>query len=273
VGGVTPSEAPIFDFRAILCGPGNAGDGDGALSHALKIALAGNCELMLVRPAGETDASSQKALRDRLSRWLHARQAPRTSWLNVEGDPAQGFAQLVRTQRPDLLILGATVDAAGGRAVDPGLAAALAQVPATPTLYVPLGATGLVASATGELRLHRVLIPVGVSPDPSAAVELAQHLAASVGASQLHYMTLHVGKGSEVPTLVRMRDDARWEHRNRGGNVVVDAIVEEADTFGADLIAMSTSAWRASRRQLFGDTISQVMHRVGCPILIAPVVP
>ena len=121
----------------------------------------------------------------------------------------------------------------------------------------------------GEVRLHHVLIPVDHDPKPAAAIGTIMgfaHLLAGIDAEE---RLLHVGK--RAPQVERQAEPHRpLPVATRKGDPV-EAIVDVANDWPADLIGMPTAGHHGFLDALRGSTTERVLRRAPCPVLAVPV--
>ena len=255
-----------------------------AFVHALRIALAARAKLYLLHVAsgGDDDVMAFPHVRDTLARWglmdpgdppqaVEAKLGLRIVKVDLEPQaPADGVRRFVTDHPPGLMVLATEARQGAARWLHGSVAEKLARVTTAPTMFVPAKARGFVDQRRGEVRLHHVLIPIDHKPKPAAAVGFAMglaHLLAGMGAEE---RLLHIGEappriarhnepGRVLPVALRQSDD------------IVAAIIDAANDWPADLIAMACAGHRSVLDLMRGSTTEQVLRRAPCPVLAVPV--
>jgi nucleotide-binding universal stress UspA family protein len=262
--------------------------GESAYAHALRLALGARSHLAIVHVAhpdvGEdADWAAFPGVRATLARWglLDADAAPsevadrlgvRISKIEVaDKDPARGLDRYLADRPCSLLVLATQARQGLDRLMNGSIAEAVARSSRMPALLLPVGADGFVDTATGTSRLRNILVPVDAATAPLDAIELALAIADILedGTALLHL--LHVGDPGDAPTLaMEPRLDRRVQRLTAAGPVV-QAILQTADSTGADLIAMATHGHDSILDSLRGSTTEQVLQAAPCPVLAVPV--
>jgi nucleotide-binding universal stress UspA family protein len=253
-----------------------------AFAHALRIALAEKSTLYLLHVAidgDEREWAKFPHVRATLARW----------GLLDEGASADAVGDFgIRVAKPGLtphttvtailhflashsadLIVLATEDRQGvARWLHGSVAEQLARHAKVPTLFVPARAPGFIDPERGDIHIRHMLVPIDHHPKPTIAVEMIAGLVYRLAGDAVEGHFLHVGRhaprvqrnaGLDTPPPVTIRD----------GNVV-EAILNAAGEWPADLIGMPTAGHHGFLDALRGTTSERVLRQAPCPILTVP---
>ncbi|MBM4127661.1 MAG: universal stress protein [Nitrospira sp.] len=143
-----------------------------------------------------------------------------------------------------------------------------------PVLAVHGGVAGDVVRHTATVRFARMLLATDFSACADEALHAVSRLAALAGAGVrvVHVHSTEDGK----PHMQQKMDRVIQALRDRGieadgtcrpGNPV-EAILEEASRWEADLVAVGTQGRRGLSRLLLGSVAEGVLRRAGCPVLV-----
>jgi nucleotide-binding universal stress UspA family protein len=255
-----------------------------AFAHALRIALTAKCSLHILHVAtarDETDWMAFPHVRAALANWgLMAANEPPAAVCSklgvriakVELAPQStigGILQFLDEHPADLIVLATEARQGAARWLHGSVAEKLARHAKAPTLFVPAGARGFVDQARGEVRLGRVLIPVDREPKPAAAIGTIMSFAHVLAGADVEERLLHVGRN---PPQVQRHSDPRHPVpvAIRQGDVV-EAIIEAAADWHADMIGMATAGHHGFLDALRGSTTERVLRQAPCPVLAVPV--
>ena len=254
-----------------------------AFVHALKIALAAKAMLYILHVASgrDDDVMAFPQVRDTLARWglmdadeppeaIEARLGLRVGKIDLEPQaPEDGVRRFIADRPPDLMVLATEARQGAARWLHGSVAEKLARATTAPTLFVPAKARSFVDQMRGEVRLHHVLIPIDHRPKPAAAVGFAMGLAHMLAGMSAEERLLHVGK--EPPRIARHNEPGRVRPVALRQGDVVEAIVDAANDWPADLIAMATAGHRSVLDIMRGSTTERVLRQASCPVLAVPV--
>lgn len=179
--------------------------------------------------------------------------------------PVDGVLHFLRTHPADLIVLATEGRQGVARWLHGSVAEKLARQSRASTLFVPAKARGFVDPRRGEVHLKHVLIPVDHEPPPAGP--LAQimgfaHLLAGIDAEE---RLLHVGH--EAPAVQHHAEPRRRLPVALRQGDAVDAIVDAAGEWPADLIGMPTAGHHGFLDVLRGSTTERVLRRAPCPLL------
>ena len=253
-----------------------------AFVHALRIAIAAKATLTIVHVASDPDQqewASFPHVRETLANWglmkasdsieaIHAKTGVKVIKIEMmPHDPVDAELRYLN-QHPAGLLVAATQARQGvARWLHGSVAEDLARNVSAPTLFVPAEVRGFVDPARGEVRLRRVLMPVDHEPAPDEAVETAMGFAQMMSGGIAEAQGLHVG---DTPPSVQLRGQTRplpVAHRNGD---VLDAVLDVANDWSADLIAMATAGHQGFMDALRGSTTEQLVRQAPCPVLAVP---
>ena len=255
-----------------------------AFAHALRIALTTQASLYLLHVAvraDKTDWMSFPYVRQALANWglMSAHEPPAAvcerlgvKISKVELSPQStvgGILNFLDKQAADLIVLATEGRQGAARWLHGSVAETLARHAKTPTLFVPHRKRGFVDQARGELHLHRVLIPIDHEPKPAAAIGTIMGFAHTLAGMAVEERLLHVG--GNPPQVQRHTEPHRpLPVAIRHGDVI-DAIVDAATDWQADLIGMATAGHHGFLDALRGSTTERVLRQAPCPLLAVPV--
>lgn len=254
----------------------------GAFAHALKIALAAKATLTVLHVAGAHDMNEWEHfphVRRTLADWglMDANEPPEAIARKlgmtvrkiemVPQAPLEGIVHYLRTHAADLIVLATEGRQGVARWLHGSVAEALARHSRTPTLFVPAKVRGFVDERRGEVRLRHVLIPVDHTPKPMAAIDTIMGIARLIAGIDAEERLLHAGNAA--PVVERGGTHRRLPVGLRKGDAV-DAIVDVANDWPADLIGMPTAGHHGFLDALRGSTTERVLRRAPCPLLAVP---
>jgi nucleotide-binding universal stress UspA family protein len=253
-----------------------------AFLHALRLALATHAELSLLHATTEQrgpDWSAFPGVRDTLHRWGRDGDAGAPArepalrvgkFVAVDGDPVHAAVEFVQGHPTELVVLATEQRRGVARWTHRATAEPLARGTGAMTLFIPARSEGFVASASGQLTLDRILVPVDHTPKPEAATDAVEALVTGLGATGACGRILHVGEAGAMPALrFPVPAACQWEIVARPGNPV-DEIVAAAAAWAADLIVMTTAGHAGVLDALRGSTTERVLRLTRCPVLAVP---
>jgi nucleotide-binding universal stress UspA family protein len=248
-----------------------------AFAHALRLALASKSKLLLLHvtsSATKHEWSSFPHVRALLSRWgiLEANASPHdiASRLGIEvskveirhRDPALGLFEFFLSHRPDLIVLMTHGREGLHRWLSRSVSEQLARQTHVPTLFFGPNAMGFVDTATGELRLERILVPIAHHPSPGLALSLTNDVFGSIGSSPPSIKLFHVGhKPPPLDDMMGVPQVALAE------GPVVSTILTFAQENQMQLIAMPTAGHQGFLDVFRGSTTERVLREASCPVL------
>ena len=256
-----------------------------AFAHALKLALAAKAELRVVHYVEEdveVEWDCFPKVKETLTQWGilssdSSKDEIHNLGITVEGIIAKGsdvFSQIFRhleLKPADLLVLATHQIDGLNRWLYKPVAEPLARLVGRPTLFVPAVSDGWVSVEDGTLTLERVLIPLTQTPDPQPAIERAADLATLLGVKESEWKLFHVGKSEDMPSIeFPTREGWKWEKVASPGHPI-DGILQMANEFSPNLIAMMTEGHKGLLDMLLGSTTERVLRGVRCPVLAIPV--
>ncbi len=256
----------------------------GAFAHALRIALTAKCGLHILHVAtarDETDWMSFPHVRAALANWGLMNENERPAAVcrklgvkiaKVELAPQStigGILHFLDQHPADLIVLATEGRQGVARWLHGSAAEKLARHAKAPTLFVPAKVRGFVDQARGEIHLRRVLIPVDREPKPAAAVGAIMSFAHALAGADVGERLLHVGRN---PPQVQRHSDPQHSIpvAIRHGDVV-EAIIDAASDWQADMIGMATAGHHGFLDALRGSTTERVLRQAPCPLLAVPV--
>jgi nucleotide-binding universal stress UspA family protein len=255
----------------------------GAFAHALRIAVSAKAKLYILHVASgsDDDVMAFPHVRDTLARWglmnvgepqeaVEAKLGMRIAKVDLEPQaPEDGVRRFIASHPPGLMVLATDARQGAARWLHGSVAEKIARATTAPSLFVPAKARGFVDPMRGEVRLHHVLIPIDHKPKPAAAVGFAMGLARMLAGMNAEERLLHIGK--EPPRIARHDEPGRVLPVALREGDVVEVIVDAANDWPADLIAMATAGHSSVLDIMRGSTTERVLRRAPCPVLAVPV--
>jgi nucleotide-binding universal stress UspA family protein len=274
----------MLDIRSIVHPTDLSEASAGAFTHALKVAIRTKATLTILHVAAgpqTDDWADFPHVRQTLANWglmegkestaaITGRLGIKVSKLAMEPQsPLDGILHFLHAHPAGLIVLSTEGRQGVARWLHGSVAEQVARHAKAPTLFVPAKARGFVDQMRGEVHLRRVLIPVDRKPKPAAVVGTIMsfaHLMAGIDAEE---RLLHVG--SKPPQVERHSEPHRpLPVAIRQGDVV-EAIIDVANDWPADLIGMPTAGHHGFLDALRGSTTEQVLRLAPCPLLAVPV--
>jgi nucleotide-binding universal stress UspA family protein len=257
----------------------------GAFAHALRIALDAKAGLTLLHVANKPktdDWDSFPHVRQTLVDW--GLLDPQASIEAIERQlgivirkaemepqsPLDGIRHFLRQHPADLIVLSTEGRQGAARWLAGSVAEEVARASRLPSLFVPAKARGFVDLRRGETRLRHVLIPVDHAPKPAPAIGSIMTFARLVGGEDAEERLLHVGD-DPPPQVQRHREPHRPLPVARRKGDPVEAILDVANDWPADLIGMPTAGHHGFLDALRGSTTERVLRQAPCPVLAVPV--
>ncbi len=251
-----------------------------AFAHALRIALVEKSTLFLLHaaePGDGTDWRQFPHVRATLARWgLMDEDAPahavgklgiRVAKLGLTPQATvDTILHFLASHSADLIVLATEGRQGVARWLHGSAAEELARHAKVPTLFVPAGAPGFIDPEQGDLHIRHVLIPIDHHPRPVNAVGTIAGLLDRLAGAEAEQHFLHVGR--HAPQIQRQAAPDRPVAMREGD--VVDAILEAAREWPADLIGMPTAGHRGFLDALRGSTSERVLRQAPCPVLTVP---
>jgi nucleotide-binding universal stress UspA family protein len=277
-------------IRRIVLATDLGADSQEVFAQALGLALQARSELFLLHVAepDRPDATwrrlpTVRALLERWGRLLPYATDADYRTLGVKVHPVERglegrdlrvrVARGIESLRPDLVILSPHVHTLLDRFANGTVSEPVAREVHKPSLFLPPGARTFVSVATGEVKVQRVVVPVGSGVDSGALLSELEQLLVSLGVGAVNFTVVHVGSWATAP-LDRMpsRPDWSWRMEVRSGTVV-EQILDAVELHRADLVVMGASGSPTLRSRVFGSTTSRVLSRTRCPVLALPMGP
>jgi nucleotide-binding universal stress UspA family protein len=254
-----------------------------AFHHALKAALISKCVLTVLHvadggPAGWTEFPG---VRETLERWrLLPPNSPKSAVPELGIDvrktmardqhPVKAVLKYMETHPANLIVLASHTHEGRATWLRESVAEPVARKAGQMTLFIPDGSRGFVSAETGEVSLHRILIPIASKPAAGPALAAAARLAMRLERERGTFVLLHVGDESQRPALKPVDVPGwQWKSVNREGDVI-EGILEEAKKEQTDLIVMSTDGRNGFLDALRGSHSERVLRGAPCPVLTVP---
>ena len=254
-----------------------------AFAHALRIALAAQCELHLVhvdRPEGHLPGDSFPHVRALLAGWkLMKEDDPRSEVEAKLGiritkreisptDPPAAIVDYLDHHPSELIVLGTQGRAGWSYLKSGSVAERIARKAQASTLFVRANSRCFVDESNGDLFLNRVLMPIDHETPWLGAFDEIVRLVNFLNPNGVEIRVLHVGK--ESPAIPTDGAGLSTDDIELRSGPVVETIIAAAIEFDADLIAMPTAGRRGVLDALRGSTTERVLHHTPCPLLAIP---
>ncbi len=255
-----------------------------AFAHALRIGLSAKSRLYILHisvKADETDWMSFPHVRDALARWglMRTSEPPATvcdrlgiKVSKVELEPQSivgGIQRFLDEHKVDLIVLATEGRQGVARWLHGSAAEKLARHAGVATLFVPARAHGFIDPTRGEVHLRHVLIPIAHKPKPAAAMSTIMGFANMLAGIDAEMRLMHVGR--KPPQIQRHAEANRPLPVAMRQGDVVEAIIDVANDWPADLIGMPTAGHHGFLDALRGSTAERVLRQAPCPLLAVPV--
>jgi nucleotide-binding universal stress UspA family protein len=204
-----------------------------------------------------------------LRRWGSRSEVKQDRIVRDDGDDiAETVLDMLKRLQPALVVCSTHTRTGIERVLAGSVAEAVARNLPCPTLLLPAKARTFVDSASGALRLERMLVPAQGPPVARAAIgacALLSRLAAIKGAE---IVLVHAEDGSPAPhvetpagfTITRKTIHLPLEER----------LLQTASETNASVIVMATRGHDSLPDIVFGSHTERVLHGSPCPLLWVP---
>ncbi len=188
-----------------------------------------------------------------------------------DGDAATLLLEAIAELEPELVVVGTRARHGVDLALMGSTAEALVRDANVPVLLLPAGHRGFVDPDTGELRLRRILVPMGDHHAAQAAMDGAVRLADLTGERKGDLILVHVGDEDDAPA-VTLHGGKGWGRRwvQTKGRVVHE-VIERAEAEQADLIVMASRGHDSLIDSILGSHTERVLRHSPCAVLAMPV--
>ncbi|MBI1177887.1 hypothetical protein GC207_10675 [bacterium] len=255
-----------------------------AFAHALRIAVASHGLLNVIHVGDFKKGVSWEAfphVRPMLTRWgfLPARATLKEMHelgigvkkveLGAEST-ANLVAGYIVENGPSLVVIATHQRRGIDRLLHASISEKVARRTHARTLFVPQGVDGFVRTATGEITLRRVLVPLKLGLAPQFAVDEAVRIVRLLDCHDVRFTLLHIGSKYAMPR-VHIASEHNWKvDRVCAAGVVEEQIVKAARSHRADLIVMVTQGHAGFLDAVRGNSTERVLHDAPCPVLAIP---
>ena len=274
---MTDSDRPFTVLHATALTP----EDEAPFRHAIALVAAAGGRLVSVHATDVLEAELELPEAMPVMRaWAQARGVATETVGSVEHqrllqkgaeDPNTLLLQAIDEIRPDLVVAGTRARHGVDLALMGSTAHALVRQARVPILLVPAGHPGFVDAETGELRLHRILVPMGDAVAAQTAMDAAVRVADLTGEHKGELVLVHVGDEADAPA-VTLHGGMGWGRRwVQVHGTVVHEVVERAEAEQADLLVMASRGHDSLLDSILGSHTERVLQRSPCPLLTAPV--
>lgn len=265
-------------IRAIAHPTDFSPEGQVAFAHALRLAVANRCPLDLLHVRGQHDADHYEKfphIREVLMRWgvlgpqasvedIAAVAGVRARKVEIrDAHAAEGLAQFLTSHLPELLVMATHGRDGLNRWLHGSVSSEVARKVQAPVMLIGPAARPFVDLGSGEMRLHKILVPIAHDPVPLRGLHILETLMEGLDVT---IDIVHIGP--EVPHLLDSKG-ATLKVRQIDGPVI-DRILEEAEIGRASLIAMPTAGNHGYLDALRGSTTEQIVAKAPCPVVALP---
>jgi nucleotide-binding universal stress UspA family protein len=255
---------------------------ENAFAHALALALMCQTTFTILHAGGSLeDWERFPAVRTTLERWgllekgsphsaVFEQLAVRVTKVNLQNrSPLRATLDYLTRYPTDLIVMATEGRQGLPRFLQPSVAERIAERSGTQTLFVPAKARGFVSLQTGQMSLHRILLPVDHHPSPLPAIEYASRIVTAIG-EPVEVHLLHVGETAPMPAYELPEiPHCLWHTEHRRGEVV-NEVIKAAHEYDVELIMMATAGHEGILDALRGSVTQQVLRRAPCPLLAVP---
>ena len=258
-----------------------------AFHHALAIAIRRGAQFTLLHAMGRRATDNWAdfpSVRDTLARWRVSGTTEaledkirRSTVSKIEvpiRDPVAACRDYTDRNSVDMIVLATEGRSGLSRLLGASRAERLARESRLFTLFVPAERRPFVDGDTGEVTLHRILLPIDPATDPRPAMLRAVQAAALLDDPSLEITLLHVhtGDAEDTPTTdAPQLPFCQWKVLVRRSDDVVGEILGVADEIQADAIYMSTSWHKPGLGRREGGVTEAVLEKASCPVAAVPV--
>ena len=190
----------------------------------------------------------------------------------VDDDPLDSLLAALNDISPDMLVVATHQRNGLERLLYGSGAEALALNADVPTLFLPISEPGFVASATGDLVLNRVLLPVDNAETADEVLTVATDLLSQLGLEHLDLLLLHIGPERVLDHIkLPATAPAGWCLIKQYSNgPLTSQIAELADAHDVGLCVMGTRGHDGVEDILWGSHTEQTIRSAHCPVLSVP---
>ncbi len=276
-------------LRSILFPLASAEDDRAALIHALRIAIANQSLLSILRLDSNWDILRTKPISDirqLLMLWgMPPSLSAKDEIENHESTPGFTILQCLPTESSespswisvnaehnavDLVVMNADFGDSLTSYLQ-GRVELYGHLKIHATLLVPSNTIRFVSTSDGTVRLSKILVPFLANPDPINGLTFLRELLASLGQTQGSFTLLYVGTPDATPSVEPPQVDGwTWVVKSLPGSPA-EKILQQADCMDADLIVLTVTRTEGLQPNRLGPIPVQVIRRSRCPILLVPV--
>ena len=254
-----------------------------AFVHAMRIALAARSELHLLHidpPDRPSSFDNFPHVRTLLSAWgLMHENDPRadvsrrfgvdiTKCDIADPEPVEAVVDYIEDHPGQLVVLG-TEGRTGWEYLRKGsVAERIARKARKASLFVTAGARGIVDQSNGNLFLNRILLPIDHDTPWVDALNFVSRFSHMLNPEGVEIHLLHVG--DQAPVVTASLNASGVVSVIQRDGPVVPTILEAADEFSVDMIAMPTAGHHGILDALRGSVTERVLHLARVPLLAVP---
>ena len=255
-----------------------------AFVHALKFSLIADTKLNILHISprqSELDWSNFPHIRRTLAMWdtssaLNSDDNSDEIGFHVQRvigsheDPVASILNFLESNPTDLIVLATSQRKGADGWLTKSISEPIARRSGEMTLFIPKGIKGFISPENGNIKLHRILIPIDHIPNPQIAIETAYFIAGFLGCSSCHFILVHVSDNQKFPNVkIPQHDSWTWEKIHCSGDIVKE-IIRIGGLYSVDLIVMSTQGHKGFLDVLMGSTTERVLRKSGYPLLAVP---
>lgn len=204
-----------------------------------------------------------------LRRWGSRSEVKHDRIVRDDGDDiAETVLDMLKRLQPALAICSTHARIGIERVLAGSVAEALARNLPCPTLLLPPKARTLVDSASGAVRLERMLVPAQGPVEARAAIAACTLLSRLAATNGTEIVLVHAGDGALVPHV-----DAPTGFTITRKTIALpleESLLQTAGETGTSVIVMATRGHDSLLDIVFGSHTERVLHGSPCPLLWVP---
>lgn len=239
------------------------------LATAVSLAIASGAKLVTVHASVGAAPTGALPQPERLARQWGRELSCDTLIHSCCEDVTDTLLDALRRLKPNLVVCGSHRRRGLSLLVADSVAESLARNSDVPTLVVPLESGGLADRQSGQLEVHRLIIPVGDVESARVGLAAAEWLARETRLGPREIVLLEVEDGSALPLLAEL--PAGHRVRREAPNPSFEIAVERAaGELGTSLLVVPTRGHDGVADALFGSHAEHVLRAATRPTLIVP---
>ncbi|MFU8805777.1 MAG: universal stress protein [Bradymonadaceae bacterium] len=248
-------------------------DGQKGLEHGIALARETGGRLISLHASKEKVKGPRPDVSAVLAKWPESKQEVEHFLMVHEEstNPGNIVREAMETVEADLLV----VSTRQYKAPKPGFRSSVSEIAAldggVPTLVVHVGEAGMIGE-DGELRLRRILVPIGDGEEGRDAIQGLTKFLDRLGATDVDIFLFRVGDDEILEyVMTPERKGWRWHREARTNITVADGVTRACEEKEIDLVVMATRGQDGVIDVLNGTHTQNVIRRTPRTILVVPV--